>query len=88
MGLGPVEIGLHFRPVVNGFKGNLFDRRAGNDQAIIVAVLNVFEDAVVFIEVRCIGMGALMHFSMAEVDFDLERRVTEQAQELEFRGLL
>ena len=33
-------------------------------------------------------MGTLMHFRMAEVDFDLERRVTEQAQELELRGLL
>lgn len=88
MGLGPVEIGLHFRPVVDGFKGNLFDRRAGNDQAVIVAVLNVFEDVVVFIEIRGIGMGTLMHFSMAEVDFDLERRVTEQAQELQLRGLL
>ena len=48
MCLGPFKVSLHFRPVVDRLEGNLFDRGAGDDETVVVVILDFIEDVVVF----------------------------------------
>ena len=48
MCLSPLKVCLHFRPVVDRLEGNLFDWGAGNDETVIVIILDFIEDVVVF----------------------------------------
>ena len=84
MGGGPVENRLELVPVVHIFERHMLYRRAGDHKTVVIVV---FERIEVFVELdEMIGgnVRGLMRGGLHEVDFDLQRRLGNQTQQLCF----
>ena len=46
---GPVQLRRQLGPVIDVLEGNLLDRRAGDDQAVVIVVLDIVEGIVILL---------------------------------------
>ena len=80
--LGPVDDLAQLVPVVDLLERHLLDRRAGDDQAVVVVVPEVLERVVELDQVILGDVLRLVGRDAHEVDVHLQRRLGDQAQDL------
>ena len=83
--LRPVEDSGEFRPVLHIFKGHLFDRCAGDDQPVELAVFDLLPGFVKAEKMLFGRVFALIAGGAQQGQLDLQRRRAEDAGELGFR---
>lgn len=66
VGIRPFEVFHHLRPVLDFFVGHLFDRRAGDDEAIVFLILDVIESEIVLRQVGAVCVGGLARCDTGE----------------------
>ena len=79
---GPFKILHHFRPVFHFLKLQLFYRSPGDNEAIVVFVLDIVKFQVAAFQVGIVRMGAHPAYRPAEVHFQLQGGITQKAQQL------
>ena len=82
MGFGPLHDPAQFLPVGHFLEGQKFHRRAGDDHAVIILVLNLVER---LIERQHVLLGSILGLVAADLhqlQFHLQRRVAQQTGKL------
>ena len=74
---GPFKVLDKFRPVLDIFKVNLFDRRTCNDEPIVITVLDVIPFEIDPVQIGIIRVRADAGYRTAEINFDLDGGVAQ-----------
>ncbi len=83
--LGPFHDFCQLRPVVDVLKRHLLHRSAGNNEAVIARIADVIKRLIEFEQMVRRRVGRLVGRGLNQVDFNLNRRVGQTAQNLRFR---
>ena len=82
MGARPVENRLELVPVIDLVERQVLDRGSGDDETVIVVVAEGIQRLIELDQVIVTDMGRFVGGCLHEVDFDLQRRFGDQAQQL------
>ena len=86
--LRPIKIGLNFFPVVDLLKGNRLYRRACHQKGIIIIILDIAKFQISSVEIRIIRVRRFAAHYATKVNLNLQRRITQKTQQLNFCRLL
>ena len=71
-------------PISNFLELEQLDGRTGDDEAVVFFIANIVESAVKLREIILRSMRRNVGFCVNEIDFDLQRRISEQTKQLRF----
>ena len=87
MAPGPFQVFFDFSPVFHILEFQFFHRCPGYDETVIIPVLDIAEFQVSRFQIGIVGMGPHPAHRPAEIDFQLQGRIAQKPQQLQFRRL-